>query len=237
MRGYATRVIKIFFNWAYRRSHIDMSPAARFQTHPTSFRDRTLSAQELAEVWKLAQEGTSPFDAILSLLILTGQRRSEIAGLQWSWIDEKAKLITLPSVITKNRRLHCFPIGTMTLPILERQLRFVDNAYVFPAAKDRYNGKPATTFNGWGKSKVRFDQTLEKRGIILKPWTLHDLRRTFRTNWAEMGIIREVAEKYINHVSGVHSGVSAIYERYSYLGEMRAAVGKWEQRLLALTKN
>ena len=59
-------------------------------------------------------------------------------------------------------------------------------------------------------------------------WTLHDLRRTFRTKWDELGISIEVAERYINHVSGVHSGIQGIYNRHKYLPEMRDAVAKWE---------
>ncbi|HUE63257.1 MAG TPA: hypothetical protein VMO78_02680, partial [Rhizomicrobium sp.] len=59
-------------------------------------------------------------------------------------------------------------------------------------------------------------------------WTLHDLRRTIRSNWARLGISREVAEKYINHISGVHSGMDRIFNRYDYLPEMRAAVAKHE---------
>lgn len=199
-------------------------------------RERTLSANEIAHVLKLAQEGTTSFDAIVCLLILTGQRRGEIAALEWTWIDAKARQITLPSTITKNRRVHCLPIGEMALRVLERQPRLVGNPYVFPAAKDRYKDRPATTFNGWAKPKSRFDKALAQQGCILKPWTLHDLRRTLRTNWAEMGVIREVAEKYINHVSGVHSGVNAIYDRYSFMDEMREAVSRWEERLTGLVK-
>jgi integrase len=235
-RNYATTVVKIFFNWAYRRSHIDVSPAARFQSNKATFRDRALSAAELAHVLKLAQDGTSVFDSIVCLLILTGQRRSEIAALEWSWIDKTSMQITLPSTVTKNRRIHCFPIGKMTQQVLERQPRIKDNPYVFPAARDRYKDRPATTFNGWAKPKSRFDAALVKSHHTLENWTLHDLRRTFRTNWAEMGIIREVAEKYINHVSGVHSGVNAIYDRYSFMDEMRKAAARWETRVQALIK-
>jgi integrase len=236
-RNYATTVVKIFFNWAYRRSHIDVSPAARFQANQAISRDRVLSAAELAHVLELALDGTSIFDSIVCLLILTGQRRSEIAALEWSWIDVQSMQITLPSAITKNRRNHCFPIGKMTLQIVQRQPRMKDNPYVFPAARDRYKKKPATTFNGWAKPKSRLDEALAKRRHVLKPWTLHDLRRTFRTNWAELGIIREVAEKYINHVSGVHSGVNAIYDRYSFMDEMRKAVALWETRLMTMLNN
>lgn len=235
-RNYATSVIKIFFNWAYRRGHLDVSPAARLATRPNRSRDHTLTSQELGRVFTLANGGTSSFDTIVCLLILTGQRRSEIASLQWSWIDFRGKLITLPSTATKNNRTHCFPIGDLAIAVLMRVLRIEGNPYVFPAARNRYADRVATTFNGWAKPKERLDKKLAEAGQAIRPWTLHDLRRTLRTNWAEMGVVREVAEKYINHVSGVHSGVNAVYERYSYLDEMREAVRKWEERVRLFAK-
>lgn len=86
-------------------------------------------------------------------------------------------------------------------------------------------------FSGWGNAKIVFDQKLGKKGHALTPWTVHDLRRTFRTNWAELGVPREVVEKYIHHVSGVHACVNGIYDHYNYLPEMKAAVTKWEAYL------
>ncbi len=228
-RRYSTVLIKILFRWAYRRGYLDTSPADRFQTPPQSRRDRTLSSQELAKALRLALAGTSSFHSIAALLMLTGQRRGEIAALKWDWVDEGKKLITLPAAITKNKCEHQFPVGKLTLTVLNRIQRFADNPYVFPAARDRYRDRPATTFNGWGKPKAEFDKALQ-----IPPWTLHDLRRTLRTQWAQLGISREVAERYINHVSGVHSGVQAIYDRYSYIDEMRAAVNKWERYLSGL---
>ena len=233
-RNYATSIIKIFFNWAYRRGHLDASPAARLAKRPGRSREHVLTSQELGGVFALARSGKSPFDAIVCLLILTGQRRNEIASLQWSWINFREKLITLPSTTTKNSREHCFPIEDMAITVLKRIPRIEENLYVFPAAKNRYANRPATIFNGWAKPKVRLDKKLTEAGHRIRPWTLHDLRRTLRTNWAEMGVAREVAEKYINHVSGAHSGINAVYERYSYLNEMREAVRRWESRLRGL---
>ena len=235
-RSYAIAIIKIFFNWAYRRGHLDASPAARLTKRPGRSREHVLTSQELGRVFALARNGTSTFDGIVCLLVLTGQRRSEIGSLCWEWIDFKEKLITLPSTATKNSREHCFPIGDIAIEVLKRIPQIAENPYVFPAAKNRYANRPATTFNGWAKPKARLDKDLADAGHAIRPWTLHDLRRTLRTNWAEMSVTREVAEKYINHVSGAHSGVNAVYERYSYMNEMREAVRKWEERVRLLAE-
>ena len=65
-------------------------------------------------------------------------------------------------------------------------------------------------------------------------WVLHDLRRTLVSSWAALGIRLEVTEKYINHISGTHGGIVGVYQRHSFMPEMREAVGKWETKLTVL---
>ena len=66
--------------------------------------------------------------------------------------------------------------------------------------------------------------------------TLHDLRRTFATNLAALGVRLEVTEKLLNHVSGSLGGIVAVYQRHDYMDEMRQAMETWEARLAALLK-
>lgn len=224
-RHHVYTAARAFFRWAYRQHLIDRNPVERIDLKPpASMRDRVLAPEELGKALELALADRSAFHSIVALLILTGQRRSEISALQWDWIS--GDHITLPSSITKNSREHRFPIGPMALGIIERLPRFKGSCYLFPASKSRYRGKPATIFNGWGKAKANFDAELR-----IEPYVLHDLRRTLRTYWAELGISIEVAEKYINHISGMHSGLGRTYNRYPYMAEMRVAVGKWEAHL------
>ena len=232
-KHHAFTAARAFFRWAMRDHLIEKNPLELVRVlPPNSSRDRVLTPEELCKTLAVALAGSSLFHSIVAVLVLTGQRRGEIAALQWSWIDLREKLITLPPEITKNRRRHQFPIGEMTLGVFERIPRLSGNPYVFPASRQRDKDTPAKMFNGWGKAKVLLDSELG-----LAPWTLHDLRRTLRTHWAELGVSREVAERYINHVSGIHSGVQAIYNRYSYLAEMRAAVDRWEVHLRRLCSN
>ena len=71
---------------------------------------------------------------------------------------------------------------------------------------------------------MNFDEALE--GV--HPYTLHDLRRTFSTVHAKLGTPLHVTEKLLNHVSGSISGVAAVYNRHSYLEEMRESVESLE---------
>jgi hypothetical protein len=99
--------------------------------------------------------------------------------------------------------------------------------YLFPARKTWRGG--GTVYNAWGKDKPKLD---ERSGVT--GWVIHDLRRTLRSKWSELGILREVSERYINHVSGVHAGVSGIYDRFTYLEPMKLAVAKYEAWLYSL---
>jgi integrase len=225
---YALAAIRSFMAWCERKFYIKTNPCARLRpSMPPSRRDRVLSDKELSHVFSQADRTPYPFGAIVTLLILTGQRRREIAALRWEWIDEQTKTITLPSAITKNNRAHTFPYGDTAAAVLASVPR--QNDYVFPAARDRTKGKPATVFNGWGKPKAAFDKLCP-----ITPWTLHDLRRTFATNLAALGVRMEVTEKLLNHVSGSFGGIVGIYQRHSFQDEMREAISLWEDRLALL---
>ncbi len=67
-------------------------------------------------------------------------------------------------------------------------------------------------------------------------WTLHDLRRTFATNLAALGVAIHVTERLLNHASGTVSGVAAIYNRHTYLPEMTAAIDLYERHIEELVK-
>src|SRR3546814_994504 len=98
-------------------------------------RERVLSADELKAVYATARAGKAPFHRIVALLVLTGQRRGEIAALQWAWIGENT--ITLPSTHPTNRRAHTFPIGEAARAVLRRVPRPQEHPSVIPAARDK----------------------------------------------------------------------------------------------------
>jgi integrase len=218
--AHAFAAVKIFFRWAMRRHLTKSNPAEGLQGPPKArSRERVLTESELREVLQKARAAGFPFGLVLELLILTGQRRSEIGSLEWSWIDTDKRTITLPASVTKNKREHTLPYGDMVAAILERIER--RGRFLFPGSKDA--NLPIT---GWSNFKAAFDKTCE-----VESWTLHDLRRTFATNLAALGIRIEVTEKLLNHVSGSFGGIVGVYQRHAYMDEMRAAIDLWEKRL------
>jgi integrase len=123
--------------------------------------------------------------------------------------------IALPSTRTKNGRAHSIPLTAAMRKILDARVR--DDEFVFGA---RY-GRP---FSAWGSRKRALDQRLSAAGAEIEPWTQHDLRRTLATWLAESGILPNIIEAILNHVSGHKAGVAGIYNRATYEPQKRAAL-------------
>lgn len=244
-RDHAAVLIKIFFRWAYRKGYVDASPADRLQTSKSPSRARVLSDAELKSIWRaceqrggniMADAATSNpvaplalpanFCTIVKLLILTGQRRGEIAALRTSWLEGDAA--ELPPEITKNGRQHVVYLSPLARELCSTAAEAAtaetheNDTLLFPGER---RGK---AFNTWSKTKKSLDKLSGATG-----WTLHDLRRTFSTRLNAF-TPPHVVEKIINHLSGTISGVSAVYNHHAYAEERRAAVTEWERRLLAI---
>ena len=207
---HALTSLKVFFNWCLRNEIIDKHPIAGEKTTPIPARDRVLLPEEIQAVWNY----DSPhFSTIIKLCLLTGQRRSEIASIVPDWIHED--VLTFPVEITKNKRRHAIPISPLAIDLLEG----------VPFGKHG-------AWNGWSNGKRRIDKYVD-----IPHWTIHDLRRTFSTIHAEIGTPIHITEKLLNHASGSVSGVAGVYNRYSYLDEMRQAQDKYEHCLMNIVKS
>jgi integrase len=195
-------------------------------------RDRVLTKGELAEIWAALPDDY--VGDILRLLILTGQRRNEIAKLRWSEIDFDKAQLALPPARTKNKRTHELPLSPQALAILRRRIG--------QACGTKRNDGLVFEPLGWHARKAKLDAAIlanrRKAGSNAKPlphWTIHDLRRTCATGLAELGVLPHVIECVLNHLSGFRSGVAAIYNRNRYMNEMRAALELWANHVDAIT--
>jgi len=227
-RAHVLTSVKVFFSWCASEGYIDASPVSALkspsqrQTKPR----RALLEAELKEVLTKALGHPYPFGHIVALLVLTGQRRNEIASMEWESLTPDT--ITVPAERAKNHMEHTVPFGSLVREVLDSvPADAKQSEYVFPASREHVRGKPTTIFNGWGKAKAAFDKTLE--GVA--PYKLHDLRRTFATSLQRIGIAPEVREKLINHVQ---PGVAGVYNVYGYEAEMKEAIAKYEAYLLKL---
>ena len=215
--------LSALFSWSMRRGLHDSNPVIGTEQRKEKSRDRVLTDAELAIIWNALND--SGFSDIIRLLILTGQRADEIAGLRWSEIDFEEGIISLPAERCKNGRAHQFPMSPFVRDILK--LRPQSREYVFGTGNDG--------FSGWGKCKARLDAKIaENVGNPLPHWTTHDLRRTLATGLQRLGIRLEVTEAILNHVSGSRGGVAGIYQRHDWATEKRAALDTWGSHVLAV---
>lgn len=225
--NHALAAVRKLFSWAVERSLVETSPCTGVsRPAPVMHRDRVLSDDELASVWHGALALAAPFSHIVRLLILTGQRRGEVAGLRWSEVDWLNAVWNIPPARTKNGRQHALPLTPLAIEVL-KTVPSVHDELAFPA-----RGNDDATPSGFSKIKRRLD---ELSGV--SDWTLHDLRRTLATQLAGMGVAPHVVERILNHASGTFGGVAGIYNRFQYLPEMRAALGMWADHVGKLASN
>lgn len=218
--AHAHTAIGTLLRWCVRRRYLHHNPIEGIdKPAKPGVRERVLTDDELRQIIVAAPVGTF-YGNFVHMLILTGQRRSEIAGLHADWVDRTARQITLPKAITKNNREHVFPYGDWVAEVLTNLPK---EGFLFPA-----RGRDAP-FSGFSAGKRRID-----RECAIEQWTLHDLRRTLATGWQRLGIRIEVTEAMLNHVSGTRAGIVGIYQRHTYLEEMRAAQAQWEKHVAAL---
>src|SRR5262249_45129023 len=146
------------------------------------------------------------------LLLLTGQRRSEVGELPWAEINKSTRIWTLPPARAKNNRAHTIPLSTQAWSILSSVSA----------------GDPALVFGKMDFARVK--RELDAK-VSFPKWTLHDLRRTAASGLQRTGAPVPVIEKILNHTSGVFAGIAGVYQKHSYDAEKAVALQKWSDYL------
>lgn len=196
------RALKAFANWCLDHGHRTDNPYLRLKA-PVQQRDRVLTDDEIAVILSYDHP---PYSTIVKLLILTGQRRSQIASFDPAWIVDDT--IVFPGSVMKSKRQHVIP--------LTDQVRAL-------------TGQLASS-NSWSKHKERMDK---HTGVT--DWVLHDLRRYYSTTMAKLGTPLHITELLLDHRQSI-SGVAAVYNRYGFLPEMRQAVETYELHISKVVK-
>src|SRR5438128_947873 len=210
----ALKSIKTFLRWCVGRAVLDQSPAEGVPLPSKEIaRDRVLDDDELTRIILAAREIGGPYGGIVELLALTGQRREEVARLQWEELDLAQRVWTLPKSRTKNAKAHVVHLSEQSMAVLTHADQ--PGPYVFSLL----GTKP---FQEFSRAKRRLDQFSGVTG-----WRLHDLRRTCVSGMARLGVAPHVADKILNHQAGTISGVAAVYQRHDFLTERRAALDLW----------
>jgi len=187
-------------------------------------RTRVLSDEEIRAIWPILDErGT--FGALVKTLLLTAQRRDEVARMSRREIGDDG-IWTIPAERYKTKRPNHVPLSRAALAVIDAQPKIGECDHVFPS-------RSKTPFSSFGKSKAALDravndatQKTKKMAAKLEPipnWTLHDLRRTGKTLMVRSGVRPDISERVLGHAI---TGVEGIYDRHSYADEKRDALEK-----------
>jgi integrase len=187
-------------------------------------RDRVLKLAELVATLRACSDD-SDYSKIIWLLALLGSRRQEVGGMCKSELDLDAGTWTLPAQRAKNKHAHTIALPPTALKII-RSVPLSDRDHLFGDRSE--NG-----FTRWGAAKEELDGRL---GNAVKPWRLHDLRRTAATGMVEIGIEPHHVEACLNHYGGHRAGIAGVYNRSSYERPIKVALARWNEHVVALVE-
>lgn len=234
---HALSALGTLFAWSIDKGYASATPVLHIKRRAKPVRrQRSLSEAELREVW-LASDAVDAegerlvgpdYASIIKLLILTGQRKTEIGGLDWSEIVEggaQGTRIDLPGERTKNHLPHVIPLVEQATACLPAKRNSTPKVF----------GKFDNGFLGWGKAKAELDtailQTRRKTDSGAQPmprWVVHDLRRTTATLLRELGFAdTHLVELILNHISGTRAGVAGVYDKSERMADRRKALEAW----------
>ena len=206
-----------FSKWLYQQGYTDSDLSARLvKAGKETPRDVVLSVEEVRDIWQALDSLSGPFAGAIRLLILTGQRVSEITGLRWSEIDLDARTITKAGAQTKNGKPHITHLSDAAIAALPKRGK---SDLVFTT-----NGK--TPISGRSQAKARLDELLPTG---FKPWTFHDLRTAMATALAGAGHAEGVVDRLLNHAASgsAPSQVARVYNQATFLPERARALDSW----------
>jgi integrase len=244
---------KRLFRWAGEEDLIPTDPMA-LVTLPgkEAVRQRTLMEEELRALWlaidpandprELNEAGRPkahpsmfPWGAYFRLLLLTGQRRGEVANMRWDAVDLKQGTWRLEAAETKSDRAHLVPLSPPVVELLEALPRITmeqDGETVPSPFVLTTNGRaPISSFS---KAKRWLDDEVERlHGAPIADWRIHDLRRSVSTALAKLGVEPFIRRRVLNHAL---EGVDRVYEQFDYLGPKRQALELWARHLAAVVE-
>ena len=222
-------VLQHMFGWSIDNGYLDSSPMRGLKKPAQEkSRDRYLNDEEIGELWTNLDKLKWKWQmkSVVRLLLLTGQRLNEVAGMRLSelHLDQNHPEWHLPAERSKNGKGHIVPLSGMAVMLIENALEAhklsgVDPEIIFPAYRKSSSGQ---SLDG-GFISAKFRKALPALGI--EGCTPHDLRRTASTGMAKLGVDEKIIERILNHATG--SKVAGIYNRHQYIDKKRHALVSW----------
>lgn len=231
-------LVSKFFAWCVGTDRLDASPCTGIEPPAVvTKRKRVLSPDEIRLVWKGADIIGWPFGPLAKLLLLTGQRREEVAGASWAEfaLDATQPVWTIPEHRAKNGNANVVALAPAALAVLASLPRVAGKGDLVLTT----NGE--TSISGYSRGKRRLDEAMlavarkeacergdDPNKVAIPEWTLHDLRRTFATLGGDIGILPHTIEAILNHA---RVGISAHYNHARYEAEKRSSLLQWARQI------
>jgi integrase len=237
------------FAWGKRRGKVPENPFAELPISAgATERERTLSDTEIREVWAAVDKLGYPFGPFYKLMILTLQRREEVAGMRWSEIADDMTRWELPGQRMKNGKPHVVHLSEAARCVLRSiqrvdgcDLVFTTTAYraarpnAASKGKRKIEPRPISGFSQGKRyldaaiAKVRAEAAtkLAQKPAAMAAWRVHDLRRTGVTTLAALGFDSIVVDKLLAHQPGKLRGVAGVYQRHDFARERAQALDAW----------
>jgi len=222
--------LRPFFDWCVHQDYLAISPCVGV-TPPDAGKERQhkLTDQEIKALWSASHECNS-LGPMYRVLLLTAQRRGEVAGMRWQELNlDKAEWL-IPASRTKNGREHLVHLSAPVLDILRSLPQRRPSEYVF----GKYPDAPASGFSKATRElhaamlvKLREDDAQAQ----VSDWRIHDLRRTAASGMASLGIAPHVVEAVLNHTP---AKLQRTYQVYLYANEKETALEAWANHVLEL---
>jgi integrase len=218
--------VRAFFNWTVEHGLVEASPADRVRPArligPKMPRQRVLTDPEIVEFWQAASDTPYPYGPMYKMLLLTGQRRGEVAAARWREFDLASKIWTIPPERFKSNSVHLVPLTDDVVALLDALPRWPKIDFLFSN-----DGRVAV--NNFSLARKALDHALGKE----PDWVIHDLRRTVRTRLSSLRVPDNVAELVIGHG---RKGLQRIYDQHQYVDEMREALTAWAVKLSTIVE-
>lgn len=233
MRRAVFAYASVLWGWAFRRGYVETNPLTAMEKPPApAARERVLRDDELVLTWRAADAAHMIWATFFRLLILTGQRRSEVSGMRWEELDRKSAVWVIPTTRAKNGKAHLVPLSDAAVA----QIDLAAGGPEWPQRGYVLTTTSRSAVSGISKAKAALDAVITRLNgdQTLEPWRLHDLRRTVATGLQRLGVRFEVTEAVLNHVSGAKGGVAGIYQRHDWADEKRSALDAWGAHMQAL---
>jgi integrase len=221
------------FSWARKRGMLPENP---FHDLPISTgkvtRDRVLTDAEVRSIWVAAPNLGWPFGPLIQLLLLTAQRREEVAGMRWSEVYADGSTWVIPAERAKNGRAHVVHLAPAAREIITALPRINSTDLLFTTTE-------RTPVSGFSKAKERLQAIIaasaDPAAQPMQEWRFHDFRRTAVSWMATAGHAPHIADRLLNHVNvGAISAVGAVYQRAEFLEERKKCLDDWAARVISL---